>query len=31
LNEGNIVAQGTFEELKKDRDPFVVQFLLGDA
>lgn len=31
LNEGNIVAQGTFEELKKNRDPFVVQFLLGDA
>jgi phospholipid/cholesterol/gamma-HCH transport system ATP-binding protein len=31
LNEGNIVAQGTFEELKKNRDPFVVQFLLGDV
>ena len=30
LNEGNIVAQGTFEELKKNRDPFVVQFLSGD-
>jgi phospholipid/cholesterol/gamma-HCH transport system ATP-binding protein len=31
LNEGSIVAQGTFEELKKNRDPFVVQFLLGDV
>jgi phospholipid/cholesterol/gamma-HCH transport system ATP-binding protein len=30
LNEGNIVAQGTFEELKKNRDPFVAQFLLGE-
>jgi phospholipid/cholesterol/gamma-HCH transport system ATP-binding protein len=31
LNEGSIVAQGTFEELKKNRNPFVVQFLLGDS
>jgi phospholipid/cholesterol/gamma-HCH transport system ATP-binding protein len=31
LNEGNIVAQGTFEELKKNQNPFVVQFLLGDS
>ena len=31
LNEGSIVAQGTFEELKKNRDPFVAQFLLGDS
>jgi phospholipid/cholesterol/gamma-HCH transport system ATP-binding protein len=31
LNEGNIVAQGTFEEFKKNRDPFVVQFLLGEV
>ncbi|MBN1569231.1 MAG: ATP-binding cassette domain-containing protein [Acidobacteria bacterium] len=30
LNEGSIVAEGTFEELKKNRDPFVAQFLLGD-
>jgi phospholipid/cholesterol/gamma-HCH transport system ATP-binding protein len=31
LNEGNIVAQGTFEELKKNQNSFVVQFLLGDS
>ena len=31
LNEGNIVAQGTFEELKKNQNPFVAQFLLGDS
>ena len=31
LNEGNIVAQGTFEELKKNRNPFVAQFLSGDS
>ena len=31
LNEGSIVAQGTFEELKKNRDPFVAQFLSGDV
>jgi phospholipid/cholesterol/gamma-HCH transport system ATP-binding protein len=31
LNEGSIVAQGTFEELKKNQDPFVAQFLLGDS
>jgi phospholipid/cholesterol/gamma-HCH transport system ATP-binding protein len=31
LNEGNIVAQGTFEELKKNKNPFVAQFLLGDS
>ena len=31
LNEGAIVAQGTFEELKKNQIPFVAQFLLGDS
>jgi phospholipid/cholesterol/gamma-HCH transport system ATP-binding protein len=31
LNEGNIVVQGTFEELKKNQNPFVVQFLLGES
>jgi phospholipid/cholesterol/gamma-HCH transport system ATP-binding protein len=31
LNEGNIVAQGTFDELKKNQNPFVAQFLLGDS
>jgi phospholipid/cholesterol/gamma-HCH transport system ATP-binding protein len=31
LKEGNIVAEGTFEELKKNQDPFVVRFLLGDT
>jgi phospholipid/cholesterol/gamma-HCH transport system ATP-binding protein len=31
LNEGSIVAQGTFEELKKNQNPFVAQFLLGDS
>jgi len=31
LNEGSIVAQGTFEELKKNQNPFVVQFLLGNS
>jgi phospholipid/cholesterol/gamma-HCH transport system ATP-binding protein len=31
LNEGSIVAQGTFEELKENRDPFVAQFLSGDS
>jgi phospholipid/cholesterol/gamma-HCH transport system ATP-binding protein len=31
LNEGCIVAQGTFEELKKNQNPFVAQFLLGDS
>ena len=30
LNEGSIVAQGTFEELKKNQNPFVAQFLSGD-
>jgi phospholipid/cholesterol/gamma-HCH transport system ATP-binding protein len=27
LKEGSIVAEGTFEELKKNQDPFVAQFL----
>jgi len=27
MNEGKIVIEGTFGELKKSRDPFVVQFL----
>ena len=31
LNEGSIVAQGTFEELKQNQNPFVVQFLLGNS
>jgi phospholipid/cholesterol/gamma-HCH transport system ATP-binding protein len=31
LKEGNIVAQGTFEELKKNPNPFVIQFLSGDS
>jgi phospholipid/cholesterol/gamma-HCH transport system ATP-binding protein len=31
LNEGSIVAQGTFEELKQNQNPFVAQFLLGDS
>jgi phospholipid/cholesterol/gamma-HCH transport system ATP-binding protein len=31
LKEGSIVAEGTFEELKKNRDAFVAQFLLGDS
>ena len=31
LNEGSIVAQGTFEELKKSQNPFVAQFLSGDS
>ncbi len=31
LKEGSIVAEGTFEELKKNQDPFVAQFLLGDS
>lgn len=31
LHEGSIVAQGTFEELKKNQDPFVARFLLGDS
>jgi phospholipid/cholesterol/gamma-HCH transport system ATP-binding protein len=30
LKEGNIVAEGTFEELKKNPDAFVVRFLSGD-
>ena len=30
LDQGNIVAQGTFEDLRKNKDKFVVQFL-GDA
>jgi phospholipid/cholesterol/gamma-HCH transport system ATP-binding protein len=31
LKEGCIVAEGTFEALKKNRDPFVAQFLSGDS
>src|SRR5437867_1943017 len=27
MNEGKIVIEGTFGELKKSRDPFLVQFL----
>jgi len=29
LKEGSIVAEGTFEELKKNQDPFIAQFLAG--
>jgi phospholipid/cholesterol/gamma-HCH transport system ATP-binding protein len=31
LNEGSIVAQGTFGELKKKQDPFVARFLSDDS
>jgi len=31
LKEGSIVAEGTFDELKKNQDPFVAQFFSGDA
>jgi phospholipid/cholesterol/gamma-HCH transport system ATP-binding protein len=31
LHEGNILAEGTFEELHKSREPFVLKFLRGDA
>jgi phospholipid/cholesterol/gamma-HCH transport system ATP-binding protein len=27
LHEGNILVEGTFEELEKSKDPFVSQFL----
>ena len=30
LHKGNIVARGTFEDLRKSSDPFVVRFL-GDT
>jgi phospholipid/cholesterol/gamma-HCH transport system ATP-binding protein len=30
LKEGNIVAEGTFEEIKKNQDPFVAKFLSID-
>ena len=31
LKEGSIVAEGTFEALKENRDSFVAQFLSGDS
>ena len=31
LKEGSIVAEGTFDELKENQDPFVAQFLSGDS
>jgi phospholipid/cholesterol/gamma-HCH transport system ATP-binding protein len=31
LKEGSIVAEGTYEDLKKNQDPFVAQFLSGDS
>jgi phospholipid/cholesterol/gamma-HCH transport system ATP-binding protein len=31
MDQGNIVAEGTFEELQKSRDKFVVQFLKNGA
>jgi phospholipid/cholesterol/gamma-HCH transport system ATP-binding protein len=31
MDQGNIVAEGTFEELQKSRDKFVVQFLRNGA
>jgi len=29
MREGEILIQGTFDDLQKSRDPFVVQFLRG--
>jgi ABC-type transporter Mla maintaining outer membrane lipid asymmetry ATPase subunit MlaF len=29
LRDGQILIQGTFDDLQKSRDPFVVQFLKG--
>jgi phospholipid/cholesterol/gamma-HCH transport system ATP-binding protein len=31
LKEGSIAAEGTFEELKKNQELFVAQFLSGDS
>jgi phospholipid/cholesterol/gamma-HCH transport system ATP-binding protein len=31
IHEGRFVAEGTMQELKKSRDPFVTQFLLGES
>jgi phospholipid/cholesterol/gamma-HCH transport system ATP-binding protein len=31
MNEGKILAEGTFEDLKKSRDTFVMQFLNGSS
>ena len=31
MHEGNILMEGTFAELRKSRDPFVVQFLREDS
>ena len=31
MHEGNILVEGTFAELRKSRDPFVVQFLREDS
>jgi len=29
MRDGQVLIEGTFEELKKSRDPFVLQFLHG--
>jgi len=29
MRDGQVLIEGTYEELKKSRDPFVVQFLHG--
>ena len=31
MHEGNILVEGSFADLQKNRDPFVVQFLRGDS
>jgi phospholipid/cholesterol/gamma-HCH transport system ATP-binding protein len=31
LKDGSVVAEGSFEELKKNQDPFVAQFLSDDS
>jgi ABC-type transporter Mla maintaining outer membrane lipid asymmetry ATPase subunit MlaF len=31
LNEGNILVEGTFADLEKSKDKFVVQFLSNAA
>ena len=30
IHEGNILAEGSFGDLQKNRDPFVARFLGGD-
>jgi len=31
MDKGSIVAEGTFEDLQKSRDKFVIQFLKNGA